>query len=190
MCTIPIAYVIRPSTYNICDRASAHRYARNRVSKTCKMAELCFQLLCILVVFPYIFLVFITSSVLVIKRFHFCEVHFSQKTKRVCYGIYIYIYIYIYIDRYIYIYIYIYIIYISIIENTTKNYQHKRSILLELKQIITFKELMAPHFLDEKTAKDLISTKAKTSQFKMFPKIYEVGNPERPVASLNDCHTQ
>ena len=49
---------------------------------------------------------------------------------------------------------------------------------------------MAPHFLDEKTAKDLISTKAKILQFKIFPKIYEAGNPERPLASLDDCHTQ
>ena len=42
--------------------------AWNRVSKSCLMAEHCFHILCILVVFRYIFLAFTTSRTLMIRR--------------------------------------------------------------------------------------------------------------------------
>ena len=42
--------------------------ARNRVSKNCLMAELCFHRFVYLIVFRYIFSAFTTSSVLAIRR--------------------------------------------------------------------------------------------------------------------------
>ena len=40
-----------------------------------------------------------------------------------------------------------------------------------------------------KIANDLLSPEAKTSQFKMLPKVHKEGNPGKPVVSSIDCHT-
>ena len=43
--------------------------------------------------------------------------------------------------------------------------------------------------MNEKIANDLLSSEAKTPQFKMLPKVHKEGNPGRPVVSSIDCHT-
>ena len=43
--------------------------------------------------------------------------------------------------------------------------------------------------MNEKIANDLLSSEAKTPQFKTLPKVHKEGNPGRPVVSLIDCHT-
>ena len=53
----------------------------------------------------------------------------------------------------------------------------------------TINELKSSHLLNEKIANDLLSSEAKTPQFKMSPKVHKEGNPERPVVSSIDCHT-
>ena len=53
----------------------------------------------------------------------------------------------------------------------------------------TINELKSSHLLNEKIAHDLLSSEAKTPQFKMLPKVYKEGNPGRPVVSSIDCHT-
>ena len=53
----------------------------------------------------------------------------------------------------------------------------------------TINELKSSHLLNEKIANDLLSSEAKTPQFKMLPKVHKEGNPGRPVVSSIDCHT-
>ena len=53
----------------------------------------------------------------------------------------------------------------------------------------TINELKSSHLLNEQIANDLLSSEAKTSQFKMLPKVHKEGNPGRPVVSSIDCHT-
>ena len=53
----------------------------------------------------------------------------------------------------------------------------------------TINELKSSHLLNEKIANDLLSSEAKTPQFKMLPKVHKEGNPSRPVVSSIDCHT-
>ena len=53
----------------------------------------------------------------------------------------------------------------------------------------TINEIKSSHLLNEKIANDLLSSEAKTPQFKMLPKVYKEGNPGRPVVSSIDCHT-
>ena len=48
-------------------------------------------------------------------------------------------------------------------------------------------KLKSLHLLDEKIANDLLSSEAKTPQFKMWPKVHKGGNPCRPVISSIDC---
>ena len=43
--------------------------------------------------------------------------------------------------------------------------------------------------MNEKIATDLLSSEAKTPQFKMLPKVHKEGNPGRSVVSSIDCHT-
>ena len=58
-----------------------------------------------------------------------------------------------------------------------------------IKVIRTINELKSSHLLNEKIANDLLSSEAKTPQFKMLPKVHKDGNPGRPVVSSIDCHT-
>ena len=53
----------------------------------------------------------------------------------------------------------------------------------------TINELKSSHLLDEKIANDLLSSEAKTTQFKMLSKVHKERNPGRPVVSSIDCHT-
>ena len=53
----------------------------------------------------------------------------------------------------------------------------------------TINELKSSHLLKEQIANDLLSSEAKTSQFKMLPKVHKEGNPGRPMVSSIDCHT-
>ena len=53
----------------------------------------------------------------------------------------------------------------------------------------TINELKSSHLLNEKIANDLLSSEAKTPQFKMLPKVHKEENPGRPVVSSIDCHT-
>ena len=53
----------------------------------------------------------------------------------------------------------------------------------------TINELKSSHLLKEKIANDLLSSEAKTSQFKMLPKVHKEGNPGRPVVSSIDFKT-
>ena len=53
----------------------------------------------------------------------------------------------------------------------------------------TINELKSSHLLNEKIANDLLSSEAKTPQFKMLPKVHKEGNPGRPVVRSIDCHT-
>ena len=52
----------------------------------------------------------------------------------------------------------------------------------------TINELKSSHLLNEKIANYLLSSEAKTPQFKMLPKVHKEGNPDRPVVSSIDCH--
>ena len=45
------------------------------------------------------------------------------------------------------------------------------------------------HLLNEIVAIDLLSSEAKTPQFKMFLKVHKEGNPAKPVVSSTDCNT-
>ena len=53
----------------------------------------------------------------------------------------------------------------------------------------TITDLKSSHLLNEKIANDLLSSEAKTPQFKMLPKVHKEGNPGRPVVSSIDYHT-
>ena len=53
----------------------------------------------------------------------------------------------------------------------------------------TINELKSSHLLNEKIANDLLSSEAKTPQFKMLLKVHKEGNPGRPVVGSIDCHT-
>ena len=53
----------------------------------------------------------------------------------------------------------------------------------------TINELKSSHLLNEKITNDLLSSEAKTPQFKMLPKVHKKGSPGRPVVSSIDCHT-
>ena len=53
----------------------------------------------------------------------------------------------------------------------------------------TINELKSSHLLDEKIANDLLSSEAKTTQFKMLSKVHKERNPGRPVVSSIDYHT-
>ena len=53
----------------------------------------------------------------------------------------------------------------------------------------TINELKSSHLLNEIIANDLLSSEAKTPQFKMLPKVHNERNPGKPVVSLIDCHT-
>ena len=50
-------------------------------------------------------------------------------------------------------------------------------------------EPKSSHLLNEKIGNDLLSSEAKTPQFKMLSKVHKEGNPGRPVVSSIDCHT-
>ena len=130
---------------------------------------------------------------------------------------YVYIYIYIYIYMYICImYIYNNIIIIIMITKTdegsavvivgvddyiqeanrqldNKDFYKKLTIdTTEINQIKvnrTITDLKSSHLLNEKIANDLLSSEAKTPQFKMLPKVHKEGNPGRPVVSSIDYHT-
>ena len=55
----------------------------------------------------------------------------------------------------------------------------------------TINVLKASHLLDKNMDKnDLLSSEAKTPQFKMLPKVYKDGNPGRPVVSSIDSILQ
>ena len=45
------------------------------------------------------------------------------------------------------------------------------------------------HLLNEIVASDLLSSEAKTPQFKMFLIVHKEGNPAKPVVSSTDCST-
>ena len=53
----------------------------------------------------------------------------------------------------------------------------------------TVNELKSSHILNEKIANDLLTSEAKTPQFKMLRKVHKDGNSGRPVVSSIDCHT-
>ena len=53
----------------------------------------------------------------------------------------------------------------------------------------TINEQKSSHLLNEKIANDLLSSEAKTPQFKMLAKVHKEGNPGRAVVSSIDCHT-
>ena len=53
----------------------------------------------------------------------------------------------------------------------------------------TINELKSSHLLNQKISNDLLSSEAKTPQFKMLSKADKEGNPGRPVVSSIDCHT-
>ena len=53
----------------------------------------------------------------------------------------------------------------------------------------TINELKSLHLLDEKIVNDLLSSEAKTPQFKMLSKVHKEKKPGRPVVSSIDCHT-
>ena len=53
----------------------------------------------------------------------------------------------------------------------------------------TINELKSSYLLNEKIANDLLSSEAKTPQFKMLPKVHKEGNPGRQVVNSIDCHT-
>ena len=53
----------------------------------------------------------------------------------------------------------------------------------------TVNELKSWYLLDEKIGNDLLSSEAKTPQFKMLSKVHKEGNPGRPVVRSIDCHT-
>ena len=53
----------------------------------------------------------------------------------------------------------------------------------------TINELKSSHHLKEKIANNLLSSEAKTSQFKTLPNVHKEGNPGRPVVSSIDFKT-
>ena len=59
-----------------------------------------------------------------------------------------------------------------------------------IKVIRTINILKVSHLLDKKIANDLLSSEAKTPQFKMLPKVHKDGNPGRPVVSSIDSILQ
>ena len=68
----------KQSSYITSVGKSVHIFmARNRVSKSCLTAELCFHRFVHLIVFRYIFSAFTTSSVLRLEGFPFCEFDLS-----------------------------------------------------------------------------------------------------------------